>query len=75
MIKKLYDMGYEEFAKRDELRRTLSHALTDGLCSNAKKTILCDFSADGRSYTGLPVYSEKDISIHAPTKGATKGTV
>lgn len=57
MIKKLYDMGYEEFAKRDELRRTLSHALTDGLCSNAKKTILCDFSADGRSYTGAQILS------------------
>ena len=40
----MIDMGYDEFAKREELSQTLAFSVVKGLCSYDGDWLLCDFS-------------------------------
>ena len=46
------DMGFEVFERREELKKTLACAVFEGLCANAEKRILCDFSAGAKNFDG-----------------------
>ena len=48
---KIFDMGYEPFAKRDELRRSLAFSIVSGLCTYGNGNLLCDFSIGQREYS------------------------
>ena len=48
----IYDMGYDEFAKLDELRYTLPYAIASGLAKAGENPLLCDFSDAGKAYSG-----------------------
>ena len=48
----IYDMGYDEFAKLDELRYTLPYAIASGLAKAGENPLLCDFSDAGKTYSG-----------------------
>ncbi len=45
-------MGYEVFERRGELGKTLAYAVVRGLCENAQKPLLCDFSGGAKNYSG-----------------------
>ena len=45
-------MGYEVFERRGELGKTLAYAVVRGLCENAPKPLLCDFSGGAKNYSG-----------------------
>ena len=48
----IVDMGYEVFERRGELGKTLAYAVVRGLCENAQKPLLCDFSGGAKNYSG-----------------------
>lgn len=45
-------MGFEVFERREELKKTLACTVFEGLCANAEKRILCDFSAGAKNFDG-----------------------
>ena len=46
----LIDMGFDEFAKREELSLTLAYSVVKGLCSYSGDWLLCDFSGGEKKY-------------------------
>ena len=46
----MIDMGYDEFAKREELSQTLAFSVVKGLCSYDGDWLLCDFSGGEKKY-------------------------
>ena len=48
----IVDMGFEVFERRGELKKTLVCAVFEGLCANAGRRILCDFSAGAKNFDG-----------------------
>ncbi len=53
----IYDMGYDEFAKLDELRQTLPYAIAFGLARAGKDPLLCDFSDGDKTHSGYDMLS------------------
>lgn len=56
-MKHIFDMGFDAFEKRDELRRTLSFCVAKGLADAADAPLLCDFSFGETEYTASEVLS------------------
>ncbi len=52
---KVFDMGYEAFAKRPELGESLAYSLVSGLCSAGEKEVLKDFPAGRRWYSAREI--------------------
>ena len=46
----LIDMGFDEFAKREELSHTLAYSVAKGLCQHKGDWLLCDFSGGEKKY-------------------------
>jgi len=55
MLEKTLDMGFDAFAKREELKYTLAFSLAGGLCRNADAPVLCDFSNGEKTFTGAEI--------------------
>lgn len=47
----VYDMGYAEFERLEELRHTLAYAVAKGLFINREKDILIDFTGGDKTYS------------------------
>lgn len=55
------DMGFEVFERREELKKTLACAVFEGLCANAEKRILCDFSAGAKISDGADLIAASAV--------------
>lgn len=47
----IYDMGFGEFEKREELSKTLGYSIFSSLLKNAEREILIDYSGNEKTYT------------------------
>ena len=65
----IVDMGYEVFERRGELGKTLAYAVVRGLCENAQKPLLCDFSGGAKNYSGADLLAASCAlaEIHSTT--------
>lgn len=50
-----FDMGFDEFAKRPELSRTLAYSIASGLLGNSQDWLLCDFSDNAKKYNAAAI--------------------
>lgn len=51
MQKYVYDMGFDEFEKYEELSKTLGYSIFSSLLKNADREILIDYSGNEKTYT------------------------
>ncbi len=52
MRDEIFDMGYELFEQRDELKRTLAETLVLALSKNAQKKLFCDYTFGRLQFSG-----------------------
>ncbi len=52
------DMGFEEFAKRPELKCTLAYTVAKGLCESHTDWLLCDFSGGAKKYSAAEILAQ-----------------
>ena len=58
-MKYIYDMGFAEFEKREELRYSLAYSVARGLIkAGSERGLLCDYSGGNVEYTGTRLLAE-----------------